>query len=55
MTIEKMGKIYCVRENRASWTLTAEAGSITVSYNVPKADCPTLDALREYVAESALF
>lgn len=55
MKIEKNGKTYDVKENKASWTLTTEAGIVSVSYNVPKDDCPTLDALRAYVIESNLF
>lgn len=55
MTIEKNGKAFFVKENKNSWTLTTEAGVVSVSYNVPKDNCPTFDALRAYVIESNLF
>ena len=55
MKIEKHGKTYIVKENKASWTLTTETGIVAVSYNVPKDKCPTLEALRAYVNESELF
>lgn len=55
MTIEKNGKVYAVRENKVSWTVSRKAGRIDVSFNVPKDDCPTFDALKDYVAASNLF
>lgn len=55
MTIEKNGKTYIVKENAKSWTLSINVGSIPVSYNVKKTDCPTFDALKEFVAESGAF
>ncbi len=35
--------------------MARSAGRVTASYNVPKADCPTFDALKKYIAESNLF
>lgn len=55
MNIEKNGKIYTVKENKASWTLSTNVGIIPVSYNVKKSDCPTFDALKEFVAENSAF
>ncbi|MCM1221517.1 MAG: hypothetical protein NC548_44270 [Lachnospiraceae bacterium] len=55
MTIEKNGKIYTAKENKASWTVSTTIGRVDVTYNVPKADCPTFDALQAYVAASELF
>ena len=55
MVIEKNGKVYTVRENKASWTVSKDAVRVSVSYNVPKADCATFDALKKYVAESDLL
>lgn len=55
MKIEKNGKIYTAKENKASWTVSTNAGRVTASYNVPKADCLTFDALKKYIAESNLF
>lgn len=55
MTIEKSGKVYKVKENVGSWTLSAKIGSVEIAYNVPKADCPTFDDLKAYVAENKIF
>ena len=55
ITITKQGKIYTVRENKASWTVEHKSDLVTVSYNVSKASCPTIDDLKAYIAESDLF
>lgn len=55
MTIEKNGKIYTVRENKASWTVSTKAERVDITANVSKADCPTLDSLKAFVAENDIF
>lgn len=55
MTIKKGDKIYAVRENKASWTLTTAVGCVTLTYNVPKGDCPTFADLSAYIAQNDLF
>lgn len=55
MTIEKNGKIYTAKENKASWTVSTTIGRIDVVYNVPKVDCPTFESLKAYVVASDLF
>lgn len=55
MKIEKNGKSFEVRENKTSWTVSRGEGIVSVSYNIPKDDCPTFDALTSYVNESDLF
>ncbi|MBD5086706.1 MAG: hypothetical protein HDT32_05080 [Clostridiales bacterium] len=55
MTIKKENKIYIAKENKTSWTLSTTIGQVDVSYNVPKVDCPTFDALTEYVIANDLF
>lgn len=55
MIIEKNGKIYTIRENKTSWTISTTIGRVDVSYNVPKSDYPTFDALKAYVVASDLF
>lgn len=55
MSIEKSGKVYKVKENVGSWTLSTKSGNIEIAYNVPKADCPTFDDLKAYVAENKIF
>lgn len=55
MKIEKDGKIYTVRENKASWTVSTAAERVTVSVNVSKVDCPTFESLKAFVAEKNIF
>lgn len=55
MKIEKNGRIYTVKENGASWTVSTEVGRVDISYNVPKDDCSTFEALKDFVAVSDLF
>lgn len=55
MNIEKDGKIYTVRENQKSWTVTLTDGRVTISAKVQKADCPTFDDLKAFIAENNLF
>lgn len=60
MTIEKKGKIYTIRENAKSWTVSVkiainEVERVTINANVSKADCPTFDSLKAFVAENDIF
>ena len=55
MTVTKQGKIYTMRENKASWMVERSVERVTMSFNVPKASCPTIDDLKAYIAESDLF
>lgn len=55
MTITKNEKVYTVKENATSWTLSITIGRVAVSYNVTKTDCPTLDALKAFVADDNAF
>lgn len=55
MTIEKNGKVYTVRENAKSWTVTKAAERVTINANVSKADCPTFESLKAFVAENDIF
>lgn len=55
MTIEKNGIVYLVKENFKSWTLSKAIGKVSISYNISKTDCPTLEALKAYVAENSVF
>lgn len=52
MTIEKSGTVFAVNETATGWTLTTSLGNVGVSFNIAKADCPTFDALKEFVAAS---
>lgn len=55
MTIEKNDKVYMVRENKQSWTISIKFGQVDVVYNVPKAGCPTFDDLKEFIVENEMF
>jgi hypothetical protein len=55
MEIEKNGKNYTVRENKASWTLSLKAEQVEVALNVTKKDCPTFESLKTFVAENEVF
>ena len=55
MTIEKNGKQYAVRENKASWTISNAIGRVSVAYNVSKKDYPTFDELKAFVETNELF
>ena len=52
MIIKKNGIAYLVKETSTGWTLTTSLGNVSVSFNIAKADCPTLDALKEFIATS---
>lgn len=52
MTIEKNGTVYTVNETPTGWTLATSIGNVVVSFNITKADCPTFETLKEFVAES---
>jgi hypothetical protein len=55
MTIEKNGKIYKVTEQSKTWTVSTDKNNVTVSAKITKADCPTFDDLKMFVAENDLF
>lgn len=55
MIIKIQDKIYAVRENKASWTVSITIGRVGVTYNVSKNDCPTFDKLKAYMETSNLF
>lgn len=52
MKIEKNGVTYSVKENEKSWTLSADIGGVSVSYNVSKNDCPDINSLKAFVMEN---
>lgn len=55
MTIEKNGIVYLVKGNLKSWTLSKTIGSVSISYNVSKIDCPDFETLKQFVAENSVF
>ena len=55
MNIEKNGKIYKIRENTKSWTVSITIGQVDISYNIQKVDCPVYSDLKAYIVSSDLF
>jgi hypothetical protein len=51
MEIEKNGKIFVVRENKASWTLSTKIEEMKLIVKVTKKDCPTFEELKAFIAE----
>ena len=51
MTVEKNGILYEVKENKSTWKLVNEGDGVTIKYTISKADCPTADELKAFVAE----
>ena len=52
MIIEKNGTIYRVKETASAWVLKMTVDGLDVTYNVSKADCPSFEALTEFVTKS---
>ena len=55
MIIEKSGRVYHVKENEQSWTLISDMGKLSVSYNVSKSECASIEALKAFVAADPSF
>lgn len=55
MIIVKNGKAYTITESRDKWTVKAESGKLSVTFDVSKELCPTADALRVYVNNNSIF
>ncbi len=55
MTIEKNGKVFTVRENAKSWTVSRVIEHVTINVNVSKADCPAIESLKVFIAENNIF
>ena len=52
MIIEKNGIIYRVKETASAWVLEMATDGVDVTYTVSKVDCPTFEALKEFVTEN---
>ncbi len=55
MNIEKDDKIYDVKENQTSWTITLADSKVVVSAKITKADCPTFESLKDFITENDTF
>jgi hypothetical protein len=56
MKIEKDGKIFNVTEQAKSWTVSlVDSGNFDASAKITKADCPTFEDLKAFIAENDLF
>lgn len=54
MKIEKKGKTFNVKENKASWTIKTSSERLTVTYNIQKVEYPTFDDVKAFVMENDL-
>lgn len=52
MIIEKNGVNYRVKETASSWMLEMSIDGVDATYTISKADCPSFEALKEFVTES---
>lgn len=52
MIIEKNGVIYSVKDTASAWVLKMIIDGVDVTYNAPKTDFPTFEALKEFVANN---
>lgn len=52
MIIEKNELIYNVNETASAWMLEITMDDVNVTYKVSKADCPTFEALKDFITES---
>ena len=56
MIIEKKGKVYEVKENSKTWTVSLLNDSgVTATAKILKSDCPSFEDLKAFVAENDLF
>lgn len=55
MAIEKNGKVYSVRENMKSWTVSTILYGVSVRYIVPKSNAQPFDEFKSFVAKTDLF
>lgn len=53
--IKKEDKIYTVTETKEKWKLKAITGKVSLSYEISKSDCKTMEDLRQYVADNSLL
>ena len=52
MIIEKNNVTYFVKETDSTWVLDTSIDGVDVKYTISKADCPSFEALNEFVAEN---
>lgn len=52
MIIEKNGVLYRVKETASNWVLEIALDGVDITYNAPKKDFPTFEALKEFVIEN---
>lgn len=55
MNIVKDDKVYNVKENKVTWTVSRKIDNLEIAYNVPKEVCPTFEKLNDYVMNNNLF
>ena len=55
MSIVKNGKIYTVHEYAKHWSVTTEAGGLSVQFKIDKEICESETQLIEYVKNNDIF
>lgn len=53
--IEKNGKEYVFVEFSTKWVIKTKENGVSISYDVPKEICHTVDDLKEYVLKNEIF
>ena len=55
MEVVKNGKTYEVTETTQKWSIKNKLGIMSISYDVSKKDCATIEELQRYVNETDIL
>ena len=55
MEVVKNGKTYEVTETTQKWNIKNKLGIMSISYDVSKKDCATIEELQKYVDETDIL
>ncbi len=55
MKVEKGEHIYTITETANAWNVKTDISKLSVSYNVSKKICKTIDDVKKYIAENDIF
>lgn len=54
-TVQKNDKTYTVKECKNHWNVSTAIGKLSVSYQVPKDICATIEELKQYIESENMF
>ena len=54
-TVQKDDKTYTVKECKNHWNVSATIGKLSISYQVPKDICKTIEELKQYIKSENMF